>query len=92
MFELNNKRLVVQSVSDQTMNLLMDRRLVTISFCKTETIGVKDTIQELKEAAINNEFDILLVFMFDRIGRIEYETPFVVEWFANNGIEVWSTR
>ena len=40
MFELNNKRLVVQSVSDQTM----DRRLVTISFCKTETIGVKDTI------------------------------------------------
>ena len=44
MFELKNKRLVVQSVSDQTMNLLMDRRLVTISFCKTETIGVKDTI------------------------------------------------
>ncbi|MBS1332982.1 MAG: recombinase family protein [Clostridiales bacterium] len=33
-----------------------------------------------------------MVFMFDRIGRIEYETPFVVEWFANNGIEVWSTR
>ena len=44
MFELNNKRLVVQSVSDQTINLLMDRRPVTISFCKTEKIGVKDTI------------------------------------------------
>lgn len=44
MFELNNKRLVVQPVSVQTINLLMDRRLVTISFCKTETIGVKDTI------------------------------------------------
>lgn len=52
----------------------------------------RDAIQELKEAAMNNEFDILLVFMFDRIGRIEYETPFVVEWFADNGIEVWSTR
>ena len=52
----------------------------------------RDAIQELKEAASNHEFDILLVFMFDRIGRIEYETPFVVEWFADNGIEVWSTR
>lgn len=50
----------------------------------------RDAIQELKEAALNNEFDILLVFMFDRIGRIDDETPFVVEWFAKHGIEVWS--
>ena len=31
-------------------------------------------------------FWILLVFMFDRIGRIADETPFVVEWFVRNGI------
>ena len=30
--------------------------------------------------------------MFDRIGRIADETPFVVEWFARNGIRVWSTQ
>ena len=30
--------------------------------------------------------------MFDRIGRIADETPFVVEWFVKNGIEVWSTQ
>ena len=48
----------------------------------------RDAIQELKEAALNKEFDILLVFMFDRIGRIDDETPFVVEWFAKHGIEV----
>ena len=30
--------------------------------------------------------------MFDRIGRIADETPFVVEWFSRNGIEVWSTQ
>ena len=35
---------------------------------------------------------ILLVFMFDRIGRIADETPFVVEWFVKNGIQVWSTQ
>lgn len=46
----------------------------------------RDAIQELKEAALNCEFDILLVFMFDRIGRIDDETPFVVEWFAKHGI------
>ena len=52
----------------------------------------RDAIQELKEAALGDEFDILLVFMFDRIGRIDDETPFVVEWFAKHGIEVWSTQ
>ena len=49
----------------------------------------RDAIQELKEAAQQKEFDILLVFMFD---RIDDETPFVVEWFAKHGIEVWSTQ
>ena len=40
----------------------------------------------------NGKFDILLVFMFDRLGRKEDGTPFVVEWFVNNGIEVWSAE
>jgi len=44
----------------------------------------------LKKAAEKGEFDVLLVFMFDRIGRMEDETPFIVEWFVKNGIEVWS--
>ncbi len=35
--------------------------------------------------------NILLVYMFDRLGRKDDETPFVVEWFVQNGIEVWST-
>ena len=49
----------------------------------------RDAIQELKEAAERKEFDILLVFMFDRLGRIDSETPFIVEWFITHGIEVW---
>lgn len=52
----------------------------------------RDKLQIIKEMAMRKEFDILLVFMFDRIGRIADETPFVVEWFVNNGIEVWSTQ
>ena len=52
----------------------------------------RDKIQIIKDLARKKKFDILLVFMFDRIGRIADETPFVVEWFVKNGIEVWSTQ
>ena len=52
----------------------------------------RDAIQEIRQMAERKEFDILLVFMFDRLGRREDETPFLVEWFVNHGIEVWSTR
>lgn len=52
----------------------------------------RDKLQIIKELALQKKFDIFLVFMFDRIGRIADETPFVVEWFSRNGIEVWSTQ
>lgn len=52
----------------------------------------RDAILDLKDAALNKEFDILLVFMFDRLGRKEDETPFVLEWFVKAGIEVWSVN
>ena len=52
----------------------------------------RDKIQKVKELAKQKKFDILLVFMFDRIGRIADETPFVVEWLINAGIRVWSTQ
>ena len=41
----------------------------------------RDAIQDLKEAA-----------MFDRLGRIEYETPFILQWFVEHGIEAWSVN
>lgn len=50
----------------------------------------RDAIQQLQQAAMQKRFDILLVYMFDRLGRKDDETPFVVEWFVQQGIEVWS--
>lgn len=50
----------------------------------------RDAIQEIQAAAVEGMFDILLVFMFDRLGCRDDETPFIVEWFVKNGIEVWS--
>ncbi len=52
----------------------------------------RDAINEMKRDALAGKYDILLVFMFDRIGRRDDETPFVVQWFVAQGIEVWSTR
>lgn len=50
----------------------------------------RDAMQELQQEAVARSFDILLVYMFDRLGRRDDETPFVVEWFVRNGVEVWS--
>lgn len=52
----------------------------------------RDKVQLIKQYAKEGKFDILLVFMFDRLGRIADETPFVVEWFVKNGIRVWSAQ
>jgi len=52
----------------------------------------RDVMQDIQKATAEGKFDILLVYMFDRIGRREDETPFVVEWFTHQGVEVWSTQ
>lgn len=50
----------------------------------------RDAILEIREDALAGKFDTLLVYMFDRIGRRDDETPFVVEWLVRNGVSVWS--
>lgn len=57
-----------------------------------KTAEQRDILQQIKRDALEGKFDILLVFMFDRLGRRDDETPFVVEWFSKQGIEVWSTQ
>ncbi|MDI3508715.1 MAG: site-specific recombinase [Clostridiales bacterium] len=60
-----------------------------ISGYKTKTDNREQLIQA-KHDAENGLFDILLVYMFDRLGRRQEETPFVLEYFDKLGIEVWS--
>ena len=52
----------------------------------------QDILLQIQHDAENMLFDVLLVFMMDRLGRREDETPFVVEWFTKKGIEVWSVK
>lgn len=48
--------------------------------------------RRLREGGVesSNVEDILLVFMYDRLGRNLNETPFIAEWFTKKGIHVWS--
>lgn len=62
-----------------------------ISGFKTPTRDRK-ILQQIKKDAEQGKFDILLVFMFDRLGRRENETPFFVEDLAYHGIEIWSVK
>lgn len=53
----------------------------------------RDKVQTLREYALQKKFDILVVFLFDRIGRREDETPFIVEWLVlEAGVRVVSTE
>lgn len=55
-----------------------------------KTAAQRDKLEQIRQGAINKEFDVLLVWMYDRLGRKHEETPFIVEWFVKQGIEVWS--
>ena len=48
--------------------------------------------QQIKKDAELRKFDILLVFMFDRLGRRDSETPFFVEDLPMYGIQIWSVK
>lgn len=70
---------------------LLERELVEMGVSGfKKSAKDRDAIETLRKAAINKEFDVVLVFMYDRLGRKHEETPFIVEWFVKQGIEVWS--
>ena len=52
----------------------------------------RDAIIQIKNDAAARKFDILLVFMFDRLGRKDNETPFVVKYLSSQGIRVISVK
>jgi len=52
----------------------------------------RDKIQEIKAMAERREFDILGIYMSDRLGRIAEETPLIVSFLNARGIRVISYR
>ena len=52
----------------------------------------RSEIQKLKLMAVRGEFDILGIYMSDRLGRIAAETPLIIEFLNRYGIKVISYR
>lgn len=50
----------------------------------------RDAIQDIKKMADNREFDRLVIYMSDRLGRIADETPLIVSYLNQRGITVFS--
>lgn len=50
----------------------------------------RDKLQEIKQMAVRKEFDVLVIYMSDRLGRIADETPLVVSFLNKHGIRVIS--
>lgn len=52
----------------------------------------REILQEILEDAKNKTFDVLVVYMADRIGRKEDESPIFVSTLNKLGIEVWTVK
>ncbi len=50
----------------------------------------RDAIQDIKKMADKHEFDCLVIYMSDRLGRIADETPLIVSYLNQRGIIVYS--
>lgn len=106
LYRVSSKKQVDKNTADIPMQRISCRECIKLHpdwvlIGEKEELGVsgskvsakkRDGILELQEMAKKREFDVLLVFMFDRIGRIDDETPHIVEWFIRQGIEVWSVK
>lgn len=64
---------------------------VGISGFKIET-AEREGIQSLLEDARTGKFDILLVYMFDRIGRMAREMCLIISILQNFGVRVYSVK
>jgi len=47
---------------------------------------------EILTRAENKEFDVLVIYMFDRLGRREDETPFIIQKLYELGIQVYTAN
>lgn len=52
----------------------------------------RDILQEILQDARDKTFDVLVVYMSDRIGRKEDESPIFVTTLNNLGIEIWTVK
>lgn len=83
------RKIVQEFIFNKGWNLTREFTEEGVSGFKTSEKD-RDALQTIKTMAVNNEFDILVIYMSDRLGRIADETPLVVTFLNKNDVKVWS--
>lgn len=78
-------------IKNQGWCLLKEISEVGVSGFKTE-VAERESLQAILEDARNGLFDILLVYMFDRIGRRAQETCLIISILRQYGIRICSVK
>ena len=85
------QRMLVNSfIEKEEMILIREFIEGGVSGYKTK-IAKRDALQTIKKMADNNEFDVLVVYKSDRIGRTTDESPLVIKYLNDKGIRVFTT-
>lgn len=83
------KNIVQDFIKKKDWNLIKEFVEGGISGYKTKTDD-RDALQTIKAMALNKQFDALVVYCSDRVGRIADETPLVISFLNNHDVCVWS--
>ncbi|HHU98112.1 MAG TPA: recombinase family protein [Petrimonas sp.] len=83
------RALVNEFIKKQELELVKEFIESGVSGFKTR-VKDRDALQTIKEMADNREFDVLVVYKSDRIGRTTDESPLVISYLNQNGIRVFT--
>lgn len=83
------KKIVRNFIHKQNWDIVREFTEGGVSGFSTPTEN-RDALNIIKSMALNKEFDILVVYMSDRIGRRKDETPLVIKFLYDNKIKVIS--
>lgn len=79
----------IENQSNSIWSLEREFRELAVSGYKY-TINERNMLKRILEGARQQEFDVLLVFMFDRLGRNSEEMKMLIEQVQAYGIQIWS--
>ena len=84
------KELVRNFVEQEEVILVKEFIEGGVSGFKTK-MADRDALVIIKQMAINKEFDVLIVYKADRIGRTSDECPIIIQFLNQHGIRVFAT-
>jgi len=91
--DIPTQRAACESFIAQNSNWELVKEYVEIGVSGYKnSIHERDKLMEVQADIRAGVIKALVVFMFDRLGRIEAETPFIVQNFVKMGAEVWSVK